>query len=310
MKKADNFQDPMAWNTTGYGFCEWTGEVFHPGIDLNWNWGDQDLGRAIVVCANGLVEYAGYDVSSSNKGWGNHIIIKHELPDGQILFSHYAHLKDMLVNKGDEVGIGMQIGTCGKTGGWDWAHLHFEIRKPIGKGYNFWPAGWTEEQVRNYYLDPIEFITTFKPVSNDFVLTQGGMEVRKYENDPEDIISDLKKSLETTNDMLANKTLEVNALRGELEKQEADNTDLLGQLGEARKARDLANLEIEKFKLSNQSLAEEIEKTRKEVKMLGEEIDGLRRALSEATGKAVEKISSFQLLKEILRRFALRKERR
>lgn len=179
MRKADYFIDPMVWNTTGYGFLDKTADgVYHPGVDLNWNWGDQDLGRAIFVCAHGLVEAVRYD-----RAWGNHIFVKHELTDWiknslndlKVVYSHYAHLDKMLVNPGDELSAKTQIGTCGKSGSSHWglpvnqrfAHLHYEIRKPIGKGYTFWPRGWSAQKVQEYYFDPIEFARDFSPKESE-----------------------------------------------------------------------------------------------------------------------------------------------
>lgn len=113
--------------------------VFHPGLDIGEP-GEADFNKAVFACAHGRIEYAKKD-----GGWGNHIFIRHLLPDGSTLFSHYAHLNKMSVKVGQDVTPDTQIGTCGKTGNAKGSHVHWEIRKPIGRGYLFYPVGETAE---------------------------------------------------------------------------------------------------------------------------------------------------------------------
>jgi len=63
-------------------------------------------------------------------GWGNRIVIRHTLPDGQVVYSLYAHLKShsVLVRKGDVVAAGQAIAQVGRTGRATAPHLHLEIR--------------------------------------------------------------------------------------------------------------------------------------------------------------------------------------
>lgn len=142
-----------AW--AGYEFLQWTGSVHHPGVDYNKGAGNADLGEKVIACGNGIVDYA---KTSPGIGFGKHVFIKHQLMNGDIVYSHYAHLDTMTVSEGQEVGFGQKIGACGKSGGWDWAHLHFEIRKPINRGYNFWPKGYSAQWIAEHYYDPIYFI--------------------------------------------------------------------------------------------------------------------------------------------------------
>jgi hypothetical protein len=66
------------------------------------------------------------------KGWGNIIVIEHQLPDGTYATSIYGHLTTRrLVEVGDIVRAGQPIGFVGKAGvenGFYDPHLHFGIR--------------------------------------------------------------------------------------------------------------------------------------------------------------------------------------
>ena len=63
-------------------------------------------------------------------GWGNRIVIRHTLPDGQVVYSLYAHLlpKSVIVRTGDTVAAGQAIAKVGRTGRASAPHLHLEIR--------------------------------------------------------------------------------------------------------------------------------------------------------------------------------------
>src|SRR5581483_2255739 len=138
---ADRFDYPIGPpDGNGYRIIEnyqdyakiYAGE-YHAGID----WQDSAGGAATVgdpvfSVANGDVVYENPDACYP----GGVVIIKHQLPDGEIWYSMYAHLARILVDPG-HVDHGIEIGTimewpsnqCGATGGIGNSHLHFEIRK-------------------------------------------------------------------------------------------------------------------------------------------------------------------------------------
>lgn len=167
MKKVTGFMQPMAFTGNpadstwaGYSFLQWTGDTFHPGLDYNYGNGDADKGKPVYCVANGYVEKI-LKWDNVTKGFGNHVFIKHTMPDGTILYSHYCHLDTISCSEGVDIDYGAQIGTCGKSGGWEWAHLHFELRKPIGKGYEFWPKpkdGYSKEWIAENYYNPYIYI--------------------------------------------------------------------------------------------------------------------------------------------------------
>ena len=66
-------------------------------------------------------------------GWGNYVVVRHTLPNGEVIHSLYGHMapKSILVRKGDIVSAGQPIGKVGRTGRATSAHLHLEIRKAL-----------------------------------------------------------------------------------------------------------------------------------------------------------------------------------
>lgn len=108
----------------------------HLGDDLNgiggWN---SDLGDSVYAAADGLVVYAGWP----SDGWGNVVVLLHEIPDGRMIESFYGHLDSIRTGVGSQVRRGDEIGTVGTADDNYLAHLHFEIRRaPVlatGGGY-------------------------------------------------------------------------------------------------------------------------------------------------------------------------------
>ncbi len=108
----------------------------HLGDDLNGVGGwDSDLGDSVYAVADGLVLFAGWP----SDGWGNVVVLLHELPDGRLIETFYGHLKNIKVPVGKQLRRGEVLGTVGTANGRYLAHLHFEIRRypdlDIGAGY-------------------------------------------------------------------------------------------------------------------------------------------------------------------------------
>jgi murein DD-endopeptidase MepM/ murein hydrolase activator NlpD len=165
MKTAKYFIQPMQFtgipNTSswaGYDYLQWTGDTYHPGLDYNYGAGEEDKGKPVLCIGNGFVEKC-LKWDGVTKGFGNHVFIKHTLEDGSVWYSHYCHLNSITCSEGVDIDMGAEIGKCGGSGGWP-SHLHLEIRKPIGKGYAFWPKPptYTKEWIATNYTDPYGFI--------------------------------------------------------------------------------------------------------------------------------------------------------
>jgi beta-lactamase regulating signal transducer with metallopeptidase domain len=86
----------------------------HQGIDIK-----AEEGVAVLCAGIGIVVKI-----SSEKGWGNLIIVEH----GDGFETWYAHLKDFTVEYGQKVEKGHTIGHVGNTGKSTGPHLHYEVR--------------------------------------------------------------------------------------------------------------------------------------------------------------------------------------
>lgn len=98
---------------------------FHVGIDLV---GDEN--KQVHPIANGVVE----SINAHGSAYGKHVCVKHE--DGKV--SLYAHLSNVYVDKGQQVGISSTLGMEGATGNASGSHLHLEIHQG---GYKYPPNG-------------------------------------------------------------------------------------------------------------------------------------------------------------------------
>lgn len=85
----------------------------HAGIDL-----DGEIGDTVLAAGPGRVLHAGW-----YSGYGNYILIQHA--NGYL--SHYGHLSEVLVYRGQMVRQGAPIGLVGSTGHSTGPHLHFGI---------------------------------------------------------------------------------------------------------------------------------------------------------------------------------------
>lgn len=88
---------------------------FHSGIDLGGR-----SGSTVVAAASGKVTDAGW-----SGGHGRKITVAHRFGIRTV----YAHLKRVLVKKGQSVSQGQPIGLMGSTGRSTGPHLHFEVHR-------------------------------------------------------------------------------------------------------------------------------------------------------------------------------------
>ena len=126
--KCGDFMWPLYGRiTSSFGLRQWGWrKKFHKGIDIA-----APPGTKVVSVRKGEVTFAG------RKGYyGYVVIIKHS----KKFETRYAHLRKVIVKKGEEVEQGQIIGLVGKTGRSTGYHLHFEIR------------------INNYPVDPKDYL--------------------------------------------------------------------------------------------------------------------------------------------------------
>ena len=124
-------QRPIKWPgndlvdfTYGYGSTANDTREPHHGVEF-----PNPIGTPVYAAADGTVIFAGPDQKATYAPWGNFygnlVVIAH---DGE-LFTLYAHLSQIDVERGQSVSAGEKIGEVGRTGGAIGSHLHFEVRQ-------------------------------------------------------------------------------------------------------------------------------------------------------------------------------------
>jgi murein DD-endopeptidase MepM/ murein hydrolase activator NlpD len=102
-------------------------------------------GTPVLAAGDGVVVVAGTDdvkntppsYSPWDNFYGNLVVIEHRLPANTLstipnfaglVYTLYGHLSEILVEEGQEVRLGQEIGKVGMTGSATGNHLHFEVR--------------------------------------------------------------------------------------------------------------------------------------------------------------------------------------
>jgi len=159
-----NYPLSVPWtDTLGFG-QSWSTYYGHLGEDYGIVDG---VGTPIHAIASGEVILR-HDYPGVSPDWGNALIIRHDMPNGETVYSQYAHLESMLVDEGEEVELGEQIGTMGKTGFATGPHLHLEIKDApnfeelapnFRLGYGYANKGFTQD----VYVDERVGVTYYRP---------------------------------------------------------------------------------------------------------------------------------------------------
>ena len=169
LQLADGFDFPVG-KPDAKGYYKARGMRLRPPVHFGEDWngrggGDSDLGDPIYSVADGVVMFA-YQLRG---GWGRCILVRHayrDLKSGKVKFidSQYAHLRSMLVKKGDYVKRGQKIGTLGGNAGMYPAHLHFEMRHNLNIGMQ---RNSVARSLTNW-ADPTSFIIAHRRLKRDW----------------------------------------------------------------------------------------------------------------------------------------------
>lgn len=105
--------------------------TFHPGVDFT-----PGYGAPVYAAASGVV----VDVNGERAALGNHVEIRH-LIDGVTYSTVYGHMAEHpLVEVGEHLELGHQLGIVGSTGVSTGPHLHFEVHDATGAAFD--PLPW------------------------------------------------------------------------------------------------------------------------------------------------------------------------
>jgi len=125
-----NTQRDYLDRTYPYGDTQGGTRDVHSGVEFF-----NPTGTTVIAAGPGRVIYAGTDaevlIGPRNNYYGNVIIIEHDhvrSPEGDPVYSLYAHLDRIIVVENGVVSLGMPIGEVGETGIAIGPHLHFEVR--------------------------------------------------------------------------------------------------------------------------------------------------------------------------------------
>jgi murein DD-endopeptidase MepM/ murein hydrolase activator NlpD len=144
----------------GYTWLDWTdnGQTPHPGVDLNSRGGgDADLGAPVYAATDGVVEAVRQWWPGGATGYGTYVVLRTESPWSPQVWLQHCHLQGALVEAGERVQAGDQLGTCGHSGNQPFAHLHWEVchaRKPT---WDTWPYQWSVAQIEQYWTRPADW---------------------------------------------------------------------------------------------------------------------------------------------------------
>jgi alpha-tubulin suppressor-like RCC1 family protein len=140
------------------GYCSPGGD--HHGYEVDFA---LPAGTPVIAAAAGTVEETGDFSGNCPSGCGNvtenagvYVKIRHQ-GKATVWYSSYLHLTNTIVNIGDPVTSGQQIGTSGNTGWSTGPHLHFHIRNgPTAADTGFGPIP----------IQGIETTTRVSPITN------------------------------------------------------------------------------------------------------------------------------------------------
>lgn len=144
--------DEVNWPlpTYRYGGIFFAPDAPHTGVDIV-----VDTGTPVLAAGPGQVIFAGsglvYGTEENQNPYGLAVVIRHDFGwNNQPIFTVYAHMSDVIAQKGQHVETGDVIGLSGETGFTTAPHLHFEVRIGTNTYYDsqnpeLWlvsPVGW------------------------------------------------------------------------------------------------------------------------------------------------------------------------
>ena len=138
----------------GFGFLDWNNAgAYHPGVDFNSGaGGNADCGAPVVAITDQTLVAHVVDTT----GFGLHQWWRLDAGPYAGAYVHYCHLSDATYTEIGATAKRMQpIAAVGRSGGWEYCHLHFEVSREQPPHWRYWPKGQAREAVAAQYHDPI-----------------------------------------------------------------------------------------------------------------------------------------------------------
>lgn len=138
----------------GWGYLDDNGaSCFHPGIDFNsGGGGNADCGAPVVAITDQTLMAHIVDLT----GFGLHQWWRLDAGPYAGAYVHYCHLSDSTYTEiGTTAKRTQPIAAVGRSGGWEYCHLHFEVSREQPPHWRYWPKGQAREAVAAQYHDPI-----------------------------------------------------------------------------------------------------------------------------------------------------------
>lgn len=144
----------------------------HNGVDLGWNSSKYNSDQNYNVYANCKGEVVETQTGIPNspgatgtRSWGNYVLLKH--PNG--MYSRYAHLKEVKVNKGQTVDENTIIGIMGNTGNSNGTHLHFEVATGYSSATRIDPTPYLTKAIYEEPAKPTEPTKSVEELANEVI---------------------------------------------------------------------------------------------------------------------------------------------
>ena len=139
----------------GFDYLQDNGNnCFHPGIDFNsGNGGNADCGADVVAITTQTLVAHVVDAT----GFGLHQWWRLDTGPYAGCYAHYCHLSATTYTEIGTVAHREQvIAAVGRSGGWDYCHLHFEISVNAPPTWGYWPKNQSRDAVSKQYHNPID----------------------------------------------------------------------------------------------------------------------------------------------------------
>jgi murein DD-endopeptidase MepM/ murein hydrolase activator NlpD len=124
-------------------------------------------GTPVLAVRPGLVHGVFDEHARGTYGYGNLVVVYHS---EDAVYSAYAHLAEIYVDRGVEIVAGTVLGASGATSGGRFPgmppHLHLATRRPRRDGRAPWPGGYPDPDrspalFHEVFVDPLEYLARF-----------------------------------------------------------------------------------------------------------------------------------------------------